>query len=235
MTEVGGQVHGKRCAACQHHLPADSFNRMKASPDGLAYHCRSCANAKLNAWREVNGEHVRAYRKARYDGLTEAQLLEKQERQRAAYHANPLAHRDGYLQRTYGIDQAGYDEMLRAQGGRCQICASDEPGADRRFFAVDHNHKCCPGKKSCGKCVRGLLCMNCNQGLGKFRDDVNLMARAIAYLTEENSMQTTVNKDGSVTTTNDDEHPPAGSSAEAKVVESDEKPAAKTRSRAESK
>jgi hypothetical protein len=46
---------------------------------------------------------------------------------------------------------------------------------------------------------------------------------------------TTVNKDGSVTTTNDDEHPPAGSSVEAKVVESDEKPAAKTRSRAESK
>jgi hypothetical protein len=47
-------------------------------------------------------------------------------------------------------------------------------------------------------------------------------------------VQTTVNKDGSVTTTNDDEFP-ADSSAEAKVVESDEKPAAKTRSRAESK
>lgn len=48
-------------------------------------------------------------------------------------------------------------------------------------------------------------------------------------------MQTTVNKDGSVTTTNDDEHPTGVESPEAKVVESDEKPAAKTRSRAESK
>jgi hypothetical protein len=47
-------------------------------------------------------------------------------------------------------------------------------------------------------------------------------------------VQTTVNKDGSVTTTNDDEFP-ADSAPEAKVVESDEKPAAKTRSRAESK
>jgi len=48
-------------------------------------------------------------------------------------------------------------------------------------------------------------------------------------------MKTTVNKDGSVTTTNDDEFP-ADSSTEAKVVESaDDKPAAKTRSRAESK
>ena len=48
-------------------------------------------------------------------------------------------------------------------------------------------------------------------------------------------MKTVVNKDGSITTTNDDEHPTGVESAEAKVVESDEKPAAKTRSRAESK
>jgi len=49
-------------------------------------------------------------------------------------------------------------------------------------------------------------------------------------------MKTTVNKDGSVTTTNDDEFPTGVESSEAKVVESpSEKPAAKTRSKAESK
>jgi hypothetical protein len=48
-------------------------------------------------------------------------------------------------------------------------------------------------------------------------------------------VKTTVNKDGSVTTTNDDEHPTGVASAESKVVEPDEKPAAKTRSRASSK
>jgi hypothetical protein len=48
-------------------------------------------------------------------------------------------------------------------------------------------------------------------------------------------VKTTVNKDGSITTTNDDEHPTGVESAEAKVVASDEKPAAKTRARAESK
>jgi hypothetical protein len=48
-------------------------------------------------------------------------------------------------------------------------------------------------------------------------------------------MKTTVNKDGSVTTTNDDEHPSGVESAEAKVVTPDEKPASKTRARSESK
>ena len=48
-------------------------------------------------------------------------------------------------------------------------------------------------------------------------------------------MKTTVNKDGSVTTTTDDEHPTGVESAETKVIESDEKPAAKTRGRAEHK
>lgn len=233
MTEVDGQVLGKPCSSCKRDLPVDSFNRMKASPDGRAYNCRVCARAKLNAWREENGEHVRAYQRKRHAEMTGDALLKKQADQRAAYHANPLAHRDGYLQRTYGITQAGYDEMLRAQGGRCSICAAGEPGGDRRFFAVDHDHKCCPDKRSCGKCVRGLLCMNCNQGLGKFRDDVNLMARAIAYLTEGTNMQTIENKDGSVTTTNDDEHP--APAQEAKVVEAPVKSSAKTRSSAESK
>jgi hypothetical protein len=49
-------------------------------------------------------------------------------------------------------------------------------------LAVDHNHGCCPGEKSCGKCVRGLLCDNCNQAIGKFRDDPELLLKAAEYL-----------------------------------------------------
>jgi hypothetical protein len=51
-----------------------------------------------------------------------------------------------------------------------------------KAFAVDHDHSCCPGRKACGKCIRGLLCANCNQGLGKFKDDPKLLRNAIDYL-----------------------------------------------------
>jgi hypothetical protein len=58
----------------------------------------------------------------------------------------------------------------------CPICRR------YRARAVDHDHSCCRGKTSCGRCVRGLACGTCNGILGRWRDDVELMARAIDYL-----------------------------------------------------
>lgn len=51
-----------------------------------------------------------------------------------------------------------------------------------RPFHVDHDHSCCSGVKSCGKCVRGLLCGNCNLFLGFLKDDTKKMRKAIEYI-----------------------------------------------------
>ena len=59
----------------------------------------------------------------------------------------------------------------------CDIC-----GRDGETLAVDHDHECCSGKYSCGRCIRGFLCNNCNNGLGRFRDDPALLESAIKYL-----------------------------------------------------
>jgi hypothetical protein len=74
--------------------------------------------------------------------------------------------------------------MLAAQGGRCAICGSTDPrGGDGASFAVDHDHACCPAnRRSYGKCLRGLLCHPCNQGLGMFRDDPAVARAAADYL-----------------------------------------------------
>lgn len=71
-------------------------------------------------------------------------------------------------------------EEYQALGNECRICGDEVAGKGRH---VDHDHKCCPEiGRSCGKCVRGILCHNCNTGLGKFRDDPALLGAAIAYL-----------------------------------------------------
>lgn len=76
-------------------------------------------------------------------------------------------HRRAVLKHRYGISIAQYDEMLAAQGGGCGICGSKTPGnGEKEFFSVDHDHDCCPGVRSCGKCVRGLLCLRCNNSEG---------------------------------------------------------------------
>lgn len=89
----------------------------------------------------------------------------------------------GNLQKKYSLSLERYRELLDAQDGRCAICGVASPG-DIRIdrFHVDHDHSCCPGKNSCGKCVRGLLCRACNTALGNFRDNPDVLASALAYL-----------------------------------------------------
>lgn len=81
----------------------------------------------------------------------------------------------------YNLAPGQFDEMLRAQGGRCAICRTDAPG--KYNWSVDHDHTCCPGKRqSCGKCVRGLLCSRCNFGIGHFLDNAEAMRAAADYV-----------------------------------------------------
>ena len=55
--------------------------------------------------------------------------------------------------------------------------------SNTRNLHVDHDHACCPEPgKSCGKCVRGLLCHKCNVALGQVNDDRGLLLGLIDYL-----------------------------------------------------
>ena len=84
-----------------------------------------------------------------------------------------------FRQRTYGLTvEQAVDYFERP----CAICGS------REKTHIDHDHECCPGRGSCGECVRGTLCSSCNLGLGAFRDDVDKLRKAIEYLTATNDV-----------------------------------------------
>jgi hypothetical protein len=80
-----------------------------------------------------------------------------------------------------GITLPEYELLLSAQGGVCALCGSDDPRGTGRFV-IDHDHGCCPGKRSCGACIRGLLCHPCNSAIGLFGEDVVVLTAAIDYL-----------------------------------------------------
>jgi hypothetical protein len=73
-----------------------------------------------------------------------------------------------HLVRRYGIGAAEVEELIRKQAGVCPICGKPDPEH------VDHDHVTNE--------VRGVLCFNCNGGLGQFRDDVQALRNAIEYL-----------------------------------------------------
>lgn len=79
--------------------------------------------------------------------------------------------KDAILRRTYGITLEQYEEILRDQGGGCAICGAVP---DQRSLDVDHCHET--------GAVRGLLCGSCNNGIGRFQDDPDLLEQAAEYL-----------------------------------------------------
>lgn len=87
----------------------------------------------------------------------------------------PALQRGYDLKRRYGITVEEYDRLLAAQGGACAICEGP-PGARAKYFHVDHCHDT--------GTIRGLLCRDCNQGIGSLRDRSDLLRAAITYLQE---------------------------------------------------
>ena len=98
------------------------------------------------------------------------------------YHKHRLAIRARRRETAYGLPPGGYEKLLIAHGGRCAICRGSGT-AKGRGMHVDHDHACCPeSAKSCGFCIRGILCDKCNTGLGKFKDSPLLLRLAAEYL-----------------------------------------------------
>jgi hypothetical protein len=78
--------------------------------------------------------------------------------------------------RVHGLTAGELSALRDDHNGRCAICQREAE------LCVDHDHACCSGTYSCGKCVRGLLCRSCNSGIGMFGDDPAALRRAIRYL-----------------------------------------------------
>lgn len=76
---------------------------------------------------------------------------------------------------SHGLTPAERVALVAAQGGACAIC-----GKVGERLQLHHDHRHCPGRTGCRRCVRGLLCGRCNTALGRIGD--HLIPRLIAYL-----------------------------------------------------
>jgi len=99
---------------------------------------------------------------------------------RARYAANPERQRRVQIKHRYGLSADEYLKLLDEQDGACGICGALAKSAFE--LGVDHDHRCCPGQKSCGACVRGLLCDPCNSAIGLLRDSPEVLRLAAGYL-----------------------------------------------------
>ncbi len=186
----------RRCRDCDAWKPLAEFHTSPRRPSGRGSYCKPCFNKRSKTsyrkraaavGRTVRDREVLPAGVRRCPDCREVKPLEGFPRNRSGRKGRgryclpchnvrsrlnkELHHgstRNYHLKRRYGIGVAEFDALLASQGGVCAICGTSDPQH------VDHDH-------ACGN-VRGILCFNCNGGLGQFKDSPDLLQNAIGYL-----------------------------------------------------
>lgn len=147
------RMDGRTCTKCGEWKPAEGFYLKNGKP---RERCKVCFNAEDAERRRRNPIPSRERARRWRDRNREAQRERERHSQR---------------RRKYGVTRDDFETMMTRQDGRCAICRRP-PG--EKALAVDHCHADLK--------VRGLLCASCNNGLGRFGDDPEVLDRAAAYL-----------------------------------------------------
>lgn len=116
--------------------------------------------------KEARAEYQRAYREANKDRL--------REQKKAWIVANKDRRRENDRRRRLGISPQQFNDAVAAQSGKCGICGECLMERPPRTVHADHDHAT--------GAFRGVLCADCNLGLGRFKDNTDRLQRAIDYL-----------------------------------------------------
>jgi hypothetical protein len=152
-------------------------HEVKAQPDGKRQQIERLDETALLG---PGNWYWRSFKSAPADRAERAAYM--REYSQKARDANPDYFKNADLKRTYGITLEWYNTKLAEQNGACAICLQPEKVEIRGkllMLAVDHDH-------ATGQ-VRGLLCSNCNRGIGHLDHDMARLQAAIHYLTHHSA------------------------------------------------
>lgn len=174
----------KQCTKCKNLKNFSEFHKYSKSPDGYKHYCKVCVreydqiedDPKRTLPRKIQGELIHCRYCEQY--LPKSSFWSKNTYCKTC---QPLIGHIGNLKK-YGLTRDDYVDLEKSQNGVCKICGESEKY--NRRLSVDHDHTCCSGEESCGKCIRGLLCSNCNRVLGQVKDSTKILQNMIEYINE---------------------------------------------------
>ena len=161
----------KICKDCSIEKDWSEFHNHKRKLDGKSNLCRTCTRK-----REV--DHVKKFKPVSEKECRNCKIIKSSD----DFHKNS-GKRSGLcewckvcrnvdkVEKRHGLESGELLKMKEEVDYKCEICYNKLP------LAVDHCHK--------NGHVRGMLCSNCNQGLGRFKDNMKYLDNAIAYLKEK--------------------------------------------------
>jgi hypothetical protein len=81
--------------------------------------------------------------------------------------------------KKHKLSEESYLELFNKFNGKCHSCQENDS------ISLDHDHSCCDGALSCGSCVRGILCHNCNTALGLLKDSPERVQKLLEYISSK--------------------------------------------------
>lgn len=186
----------KQCSRCECFKVAPDFARGNGSR-GLHSQCKNCEKEVLEIrkiedpeWWAIQQEKMRGYTSKWRDTHSE-QISEYAQRYREENLEECRRRTREYMRITdkraarHNVNEELYDNLVLAQSSTCANAGCFALG-DQYGLYVDHDHKCCPANRSCGKCIRGLVCGPCNFAMGLLGDDPQRVLGLIDYLKNGN-------------------------------------------------
>jgi hypothetical protein len=125
---------------------------------------------RLRELREINKDERNARRRERYRVDAEHREVCKRQSRKVSKQKR-MEYR---LRKEFGLTLEEYQCIGDRQKWKCAICGADKADARGHRLHVDHCH-------ATGK-VRGLLCGKCNTAIGRFKDSIEYLHRAVEYL-----------------------------------------------------
>lgn len=174
----------KKCTTCKIEQPLSEYRKDASRSNGIHPTCNNCNKEIQRKWYKNNKEKARDNSSKRYHekkDIINAKRREKRKNNPEEFRAkakalyNPITSKAASWKNA-GIKNMTYEKYLQMLADQNNCCAICESHVDlfKKQLAVDHNHE--TGE------VRGLLCLACNGGIGKLKDSIPMLEKAIKYL-----------------------------------------------------
>ena len=170
----------KQCTKCKKTKLINEFAKNKSNASGIHSWCKNCMSDKVLEYRGGRKlkkiEKNETHKECRSCGLINIFIESKN------CYCDECMSQKNYeknIKLRFNISMEDYNNMLLKQNGTCAICK--EVSNDRRL-SVDHDHNCCSGQYTCGKCIRSLICHRCNLVLGQVNDNIYILKSMFEYL-----------------------------------------------------
>jgi hypothetical protein len=118
-------------------------------------------DGRRNVCKKCHTAYVTAY----YNNNPEKKAAKN--KMNSVYQNNWIRHR---------ISEERYNQLLNLHNGKCHSCK------DKMAVSIDHDHNCCNQARSCGQCVRGVLCNQCNSALGLLQENKKKIQGLLDYI-----------------------------------------------------